>query len=137
MTATHYTGFHGTLSVDAGPTAIAEFSLKIDRSEATHARSGKHSDFKVPGKVNATGTITRMMITKDFLDDVLDASTLTLIGKVDDGATPTPNTITATISNVFLTTDEFKFTDADNIVSEPITYGVMDADTDIVIAETP
>jgi len=133
MTATHYTGFHGTLSVDAGPTAIAEFSLKIDRSEATHARSGKHSDFKVPGKVNATGTITRMMITKDFLDDVLDASTLTLVGAVDDGT----NSITATIGNVFLTTDEFKFTDADNIVSEPITYGVMDADTDIAIVELP
>ena len=133
MTATHYTGFHGTLSVDAGETAIAEFSLKIDRSEATHARSGKYSDLKVPGKVNATGTITRIMITKDFLDDVLDASLLTLVGAVDDGT----NSITVTIGNVFLTTDEFKFTDADNIVSEPITYGVKDADADIAIVELP
>ena len=133
MTATHYTGFHGTLTVDAGPTAVAEFSLKIDRSEATHARSGFYSDLKVPGKINATGTITRIMITKDFLDDVLDANILTLVGAVDDGT----NSITATIGNVFLTTDEFKFTDADSIVSEPITFGVKDADTDIAIVELP
>jgi len=133
MAATHYTGFHGTLTVDAGATAIAEFSLKIDRSEATHARSGSYSDLKVPGKVNATGTITRIMITKDFLDDVLDASLLTLVGQVDDGT----NSIAVTIANVFLTTDEFKFTDADNIVSEPITFGVKDADADIAIVELP
>jgi len=129
MTATHYTGYHGGVTIGSA-FAVAEFSLKIDRSEATHARSGKHSDFKVPGKINATGTITRMMIDKTMLDHALDGDTFTIVGAVTSGV----DSITATITNCFVTSDEFKFTDADSIVSEPITFGIRDADTDITIA---
>jgi len=137
MTATHYTGVYGTLTVDLGATALAEFSLKLDRSAATHARSGKHTDLQVPGKLVATGTITRILIDKVFLDHAQDGTLFDLVGKVDDGATPTPNTITITAGNCFLTADEFKFSDANNISSEPMTFAVSDADTDLVIAESP
>jgi len=129
MTATHYTGFHGAVTIGAA-FAVAEFSLKIDRSEATHARSGFYSDLKVPGKINATGTITRIMIDKTMLDHVLDGDFFTIVGAVTSGV----DSITATITNCFLTSDEFKFTDADSIVSEPTTFGIQDADSDITIA---
>jgi hypothetical protein len=135
MTATHFTGVHGTLTIDTVATAISEFSLKIDRGVAAHARSGYYSDYQVPGKATVTGTINRMMISKAFLDYVADVSgaqtTIDLVGVVNDGG---GNTITVTANNCFVTSGEFKFTDADEIVSDPITFGMRDPDADLTIA---
>jgi hypothetical protein len=135
MTATEYTGVHGTLTIDAGAaTAISEFSLKIDRGIAAHARSGSYSDYQVPGKATVTGTINRIMISKTFLDYAADVSgastTIDLVGTLTNGA----DTITVTANNCFVTSGEFKFTDADEIVSDPVTFAMRDPVADLTIA---
>lgn len=136
MVATEFTGVHGTVTIGAGATAISEFSLKIDRGIASHSRSGKYSDYQVPGKATVTGTIDRIMITKTWIDYAskrtdVSGAIINLVGKVDDGG---GNTITVTANNCFITSGEFKFTDADEIVSDPVTFAMRDAHADLTIA---
>lgn len=68
---TEYTGTEGVLEIDGTPTALAEFSIKVTRGVASHGRSGHHSDLKLPGKVDVTGTIKRIMIDGAMLGKVL------------------------------------------------------------------
>ena len=134
MTATHYTGVHGTLSIEAGSTAISEFSIKIDRGVAAHTRSGEYSDFQAAGKLTVTGTINRMMISDAFLDHAYgtsgEATVVDLIGAVTSGG----DSITVTANNCIITSGEFKFTDANVIVSDPMTFTMGDPDADLTIA---
>lgn len=133
MTATHYTGVHGTLSIEAGDTAISEFSIKIDRAVATHSRSGKYSDYQAAGKLTVSGTINRMMVSDAFLDYAYGTSgvpaVVDLIGAVTSGS----DSITITANNCVITSGEFKFTDADEIVSDPMTFTMGDPDADLTI----
>lgn len=71
MADKEYTGVHGVLLKDSVPFAVAEFSVKIKRGVASHARSGKWSDIKKPGKIDVTGSITRIMINADMLKSLL------------------------------------------------------------------
>ena len=138
MTATHYTGVHGALSIETGSTAISEFSIKIDRGVAAHSRCGKYSDFQAAGKLVVTGTINRMMINDAFLDYAYGAaggvpSVVDLIGAVTSGS----DSITITANNCVITSGEFKFTDADEIVSDPMTFTMGDPDADLTITLAP
>lgn len=69
-----YTGVNGILEIDSVAVAIAEFSVKITRGSATHARSGKWSDYKLPGKIDVTGQITRIMVDGTMLGYLLSAT---------------------------------------------------------------
>jgi len=68
---TEYTGTEGVLEIADSPIAVAEFSIKVARGVASHGRSGKHSDLKLPGKVDVTGTIKRIMIDGEMLGKVV------------------------------------------------------------------
>jgi len=71
MADREYTGVHGVLLKDGSPFAVAEYSVKIKRGVASHSRSGKWSDLKTPGKIDVTGSITRIMINADMLKALL------------------------------------------------------------------
>lgn len=137
MTATEYTGVHGTLTIDTVATLISEFSIKIDRGIAAHPRSGYYSDYQVPGKATVTGTINRIMINDAFLDYAADMSgaqtSIDLVGAVTNGS----DSITITANNCFVTSGEFKFTDANEIVSDPITFAMRDPHNDLTITLAP
>lgn len=66
-----YTGTEGVLEIADSPIALAEFSIRVTRGVASHGRSGKHSDLKLPGKVDVTGSIKRIMIDGSLLGKVI------------------------------------------------------------------
>lgn len=121
-------------------TALSEFSLKIDRGVAGHGRSGFYSDYQVPGKVNVTGTFKRIMINDALLDYIFNATTkgattFNVVGTLT-AVSPDSGTIVVTADNCFLTSAEFKFTDADEIVSDNVTFTMKDAHNDLTISTT-
>ena len=124
----------GSLTIEASPVAISEFSIKIDRGVASHPRSGEWSDLNAPGKLTVTGTINRIMITDAFLDYVYGASgvpsVVDLVGAVTSGS----DSVTITANDCVITSGEFKFTDANEIVSDPVTFIMHDPDNDLTIA---
>jgi hypothetical protein len=77
MADQEYTGVHGVLLKDGSPFAVAEYSVKIKRGVASHARSGKWSDIKLPGKIDVTGSITRIMVNAEMLKAILTATPAT------------------------------------------------------------
>lgn len=77
-----YTGVHGLMYVDSVATAYAEFSVKISRGIASHKRGGKHSDIKLAGKIDVTGSINRIQINAEMLGKLLNSTTLS--GAADD-----------------------------------------------------
>ena len=70
----YYTGKDGEMTFTGGAVAIGEFAVKITRGVAAHARSGKYSDLKKPGKVNFSGSIKRMMIGAELLQCLIGTS---------------------------------------------------------------
>lgn len=72
-----YTGIHGTLTIGGAPLAFAEFSVKTTRGQATHARAGKYSDLKRPGKLDVTGTIKRIQTDATMLGRLLTTAAVT------------------------------------------------------------
>ena len=116
---TEYTGFTGTLSIAAaGLTGLAEFSVKMDRPPATHPRSGEMSDLNIPGKLTASGTIKRIWADTTLIAYVQAGSLLALVG--------TNGTDTVTITDAFVTSGTFKFTDAGEIMSDDATFAIKD-----------
>lgn len=139
MAITHLTGIMGTITFGT-VTTVSEFSLKIDRAVASHARSGYYSDYQVPGNANVTGTFKRIMITDAILDYVFNATTKTstlfnVVGTLT-AVTPDTGTVVVTANNCFLTSAEFKFTNANEIVSDNATFTMRDAHTDLTISST-
>jgi hypothetical protein len=137
MAITHLTGIMGTVSFGTVTTA-SEFSLKIDRSVAAHARSGSYSDYQVPGKVSVSGTLKRIMITDAILDYAFvggtgAATAFNAVGTLT-AVTPDTGTVVVTANNCFLTSATFKFTDADEIVSDDCTFVMKDPVADLTIA---
>lgn len=137
MGATEFTGARGSMTVGGVTVATAEFSVKIDRGVASHARSGEWSDFNAAGKVSVTGTIKRIMINDMFLDYAYGTAgvpaTVSLVGAVTKGS----DSITITANDCIITSGEFKFTDANEIVSDNVTFSITDPDTDLTIALAP
>ncbi len=78
MTATHYTGKHGTVKIDGTPITAVEFNLDIATNVINDPRIGKKADKKYPGKQEYTGTITQTLITPELLSYVVgDSNSLT------------------------------------------------------------
>jgi hypothetical protein len=78
MTATHYTGKHGTVEIDTVPVTVVEFNLDIATNVINDPRVGKKADKKYPGKQEYTGTITQTLITPELLSYVVgDDNSLT------------------------------------------------------------
>ena len=78
MTATHYTGKHGTVTIDTVPVTVVEFNLDIATNVINDPRIGKKADKKYPGKQEYTGTITQTLITPELLSYVVgDSNSLT------------------------------------------------------------
>lgn len=78
MTATHYTGKHGAVTIDTVPVTVVEFNLDITTNVINDPRVGKKADKKYPGKQEYTGTITQTLITPELLSYVVgDSSSLT------------------------------------------------------------
>ena len=74
MTQDAYTGVHGTVSYAGSTIAVAEFDVKIKRGVASHARSGKWSDYKLPGKIDVTGSMKRILTDGELLAALLNAT---------------------------------------------------------------
>lgn len=77
MTQDAYTGVHGTVSYAGSTIAVAEFDVKIKRGVASHARSGKWSDYKLPGKIDVTGSMKRILTDGELLAALLNATPAT------------------------------------------------------------
>lgn len=140
MAITHLTGIMGTISFGTVSTA-SEFSLKIDRGVASHGRSGSYSDYSVPGKASVTGTFKRMMVSDAILDyafvNTTGAATLfNAVGTLTAAGTGNSGTVVVTANNCFITSAEFKFTDADEIVSDSASFVMQDPVADLTISST-
>lgn len=70
-----YQGVHGIVEIDGVAVAVGEFSVKFPRGIASFARSGKYSDLKLPGKIDCTGSLKRIMIDGDLMQKVLNTAT--------------------------------------------------------------
>lgn len=139
MTITYFNGAMGTISFNSLTTA-SEFSVKIDRAVASHARSGEWSDYNVPGKVSVTGTIKRIMIEDGYLDMVygtlgVPPATFSVTGTLTS-TDAVAGTVVIALTHCFLTSAEFKYTDANEIVSDNATFAVTDPDADVTISTT-
>ncbi len=78
MTATHYTGKHGTVKIDNVTITAVEFNLDVATNVINDPRIGKKADKKYPGKQEYTGTITQTLITPELLSYVVgDSDSLT------------------------------------------------------------
>lgn len=66
-----YTGHEGTLEIDDVAFALSEFTVRVVRNVASHARSGHWSALKLPGTVDVTGTLSRIMIDGQLLGYVI------------------------------------------------------------------
>jgi len=93
MTATHFTGSDGAITVGSDAVTVVDFSIDIDRSVIASGRVGKVSDKKYPGKLNITGAISQVLVTPELLSYVLgDSNSLTtstleeLLGATDVSA---------------------------------------------------
>jgi len=113
MTQDAYTGVQGIVSYAGAPIAIAECDVTVTRGVATHARSGKWSDYKLPGKLDVTGTLKRIQVDGAWLasllnktpttgtNTLLEAAAIFTAGTaypINDAAVVTPSRITATLS---------------------------------------
>ena len=147
----HYTGRDGTLTFDAGTVAFGEFSVDITRGEATYARGASYSDYKVPGKVDFSGTMKRMMIGGELLESLIgtgDPSSNTTAGAVSVGEATTftfvgtattsdaSSNVTITATNCFFTKSGFSAADADTIIEEDITFSMKDAAAGLTVEHT-
>lgn len=128
---TEYTGFHGVLTLDpagggaVAVTVLAEFSVKVGRSEATHPRSGEESDISVPGKLSASGTIQRIQDDGELLAHVMSGVLFDLVGTLTS-TDAVPVVMTVTVTDAYMTSGEFKFTHAGEVSSDNATFAVKD-----------
>lgn len=148
----YYTGQDGVLTFakaggSPGGVAIGEFTVKITRGVASHARSSSYSDLKKPGKVDFSGTIKRMMIGGELLECLIGASQdpssnasagpisvgaatmFDFVGEVDDGS----NSVTITATRCFFTDGGFGVADADGIIEESMSFVMEDASANLTI----
>lgn len=96
---TEYTGVHGIVEIDGVAVAVGEFSVKFPRGVAAFARSGKHSDLKLPGKIDCTGSLKRIMIDGDLMQKVLNTATAGSAAALHAGISP-PGAATNTIETM-------------------------------------
>ncbi len=107
-----YTGQNGILKVNSVPVAAGAFSIEFDRSVAAFARSGKYSDYNLPGKLSCTGTIDRMLVDGALMGMVLATPTAGSVSTLHAGIDPPTdgtNTIT-TMTSEDSTSDLIKLT---------------------------
>jgi hypothetical protein len=86
--------------------------------------------FTVDSAENGTLVVTSIAGSSAYTPGA--AATFNLVGKVKNGT----ETITVTCNNCFLTDGEFTISDADTILSEPLSFTVQDPDADFSIEET-
>ena len=146
----YYTGKEGEMTFDNSAVAIGEFTVKITRNVASHARSGKYSDLKKQGKVSFAGTMKRMMLGAELLQCLIgtgDPSSnatasvtvgagtkFNFVGKVE--TSDDSNNITITANNCFFTDGGFTVGDADGIIEDSMSFVMEDEDTDLTVAQT-
>ena len=83
-----YTGVHGIVEIDGVAVAVGEFSVKFPRGVAAFERSGKYSDLKLPGKIDCTGSLKRIMIDGDLMQKVLNTTTAGSAAELHAGVSP-------------------------------------------------
>ena len=71
-----YTGEHMTIEIDDVAIGNAMVTFDFSRDIASHARSGKLSDLKLPGKLSVTGTLSRIMVDGELLGYVIGDTTV-------------------------------------------------------------
>jgi len=91
---------HGSLSYAGSPIAVAEFDVKIKRGVASHARSGKWSDYKVPGKVDVTGSLKRILVDGQLLAALLNATPTTGAAETLHAGLTAPGAATESITDM-------------------------------------
>ena len=68
---TKLTGKEGVISVAGSEVLVADFEVVITRGTAVQPRVGKYSDRKRAGKVDVTGTLTRLDVDGSLLEKLL------------------------------------------------------------------
>lgn len=147
----YYTGKDGVLTFDASNVAVGEFTVKITRNVASHARSGKYSDLKKAGKVSFAGTIKRMILSGNLLECLIgtgDPSKNTTAGPISVGAATVfdfcgkvetsddLSNIQIDASNCFFVDGGFPVGDADGIIEESLSFVMQDEDADLYVRHT-
>jgi len=136
------TGKEGTITIDGKAFALAEFTVKFERTIATYKPVGEYSEFNVGTTVKVTGELKRMMIDGSMNARLLGGDAdgsgnisaigavrmFDLVGKLTN-ADSSHNTIY--LSNCIPTTNDFAFSDADTIVEEPIAFIVQNPKSDV------
>lgn len=78
MTATHFTGSDGAVTIGGNAVTVVNFSIDVDRSVIASPRVGKTSDTNYAGKLGITGTISQVLVTAELLSYVMgDSNSLT------------------------------------------------------------
>lgn len=135
------TGKEGTITVDDKEFALAEFTVKFERTIATYKPVGEYSEFNVGTTVKVTGELKRMMIDGSMNARLLGGDRdgsgnisaigavrmFSLVGKLETDSSH--NTIY--LKNCIPTTNDFAFSDADTIVEEPIAFIVHNPKSDV------
>lgn len=75
MTATHFTGADGIISIGGNPITVVEYEMTVDRSVIDSPRVGKRSDMKYAGKLDFSGSIKQVLVTAELLSQVMGDST--------------------------------------------------------------
>lgn len=83
-----YQGNHGIVEIDGVAVAVGEFSVKFPRGVAAFSRSGKLSDLKLPGKIDCTGSLKRIMVDGSMLQKVLGAASAGSVTAIHLGMAP-------------------------------------------------
>jgi len=96
---TDFTGVHGIVTVDGGAIAIGECDIKFSRDISEYVRTGKYSKLKIPGGLDATGTIRRIQIDGDLMEKVMGAATTGTAVELHAGVAP-PTAGTNTIDDM-------------------------------------
>jgi len=158
MTQDAYTGVHGTVVYAGSTIAVAEFDVKIKRGVASHARSGKWSDYKLPGKIDVTGSIKRILTDGELLAALLNATPatgaaevlhtgLTCPGSGSENIADMTDTSIASASRIKLTATEGAVTGAGtailigtdangNTLTEPLNIPLLDENSYVISSRT-
>lgn len=121
-----------SLHIDEKEYAFGEAVISIDRAAVSASRAGKWSDYKRPGKVNITGSISRLHIDGTLMDKLLGGHTIgpgKTFNMVVSGSHGSEY-FEATVDNAFLTSGEITCGSSDSFVEEPHNWEMQDADTD-------
>lgn len=152
MAITALTGANGTMKYCTADGSLslwadASFDFKLSTSTASHPRTGKRSDYNVPGKLSVSISAKNILRSAEMMmsqisDDGTTPSTspLDLTPRMFDlefaGTDAAGKYIKVVANNCFLTGSGFAAGDAGTIMTDAVSFGMTDIDADLVISDS-